>query len=119
VAVSKETAAAIAAKHPHLAAHAAGAVALDVEVQTANVRGKSVVLGRYRKYRVGGQVVVLDEPEAPVAPPAAVSAEPAKAEPARAAFVAADDFTPVPLSDPAPIARTDAHHHSGGKSKSR
>ena len=117
MAVSKETAAAIAAKHPHLAARAAGAVALDVEVQTANVRGKSVVLGRYRKFRVGGQVVVLDEPEAPAAPPAVVAAESAKAEPVRAAFVASDDFTPVPLSDPAPTSRTETHQHQGSKPK--
>jgi len=131
VAVSKETAAALAAKYPHLAARAADAVALAVEEQTAIVRGQRVVLARFRKYLIpdvgspGGQTVALDEPHA--APAVAVAPVEAKAAPAAVAEASApvstsEAETPVPVPMPAPAAHHEQPsrfepHHSGGKSK--
>ena len=63
MAVSAAIAAALAAKYPNLAAEAAGAEPLRLVEQTQTVRGVTKVIARFRKYRVGNQVVGLDEPE--------------------------------------------------------
>lgn len=95
MAVSAAIAAALAAKYPHLAAEAAGAEPLRLVEQTQTVRGVTTVMARFRKYRIGHQVVGLDEPEAS----APVVATKAKVEAAPDA-----DETPVPVADPAPVA---------------
>ena len=104
MAVSAAIAAALAAKYPHLAADAAGAEPLRLVEQVQTVRGVTKVIARFRKYRVGNQVVGLDEP----AEPAPVVAPVAKVEAAPDA-----DVTPVPVAEPAPVAPAHAPASAG------
>ena len=69
MAVSPAIAAALAAKYPHLTVEdAVRAVPLDAQEQVRMVAGEPVTVSRYRKYRLpAGQIVVLNEPEAPSA----------------------------------------------------
>lgn len=107
--VSPEIAAALAAKYPHLAEKAAGAEPLEAQEQVRLVGGESVTISRYRKYRVGDQIVSMAEPlPAPVV---------AVIEKAKAASPTPATQPPIPasLASDAPAhSPTHTHASKGG-----